>query len=236
MALKLHLKKRPRRPVIIEGFPGFGIVGGISTQYIIDHLNMELIGSFFSEKVPAVVAVHNKKMVPPIGIYYSQEHNLLVVHPVITFPGLEWSFSTALLKLAKELKAREIISIEGVTSFSEEVKTYYYTNSEKLKERLNALNLEEFKEGIIVGPTATLLATAENFPVVCIFAETSIEPQDARSAAKALEVLDKYLNLGIDTKPLLKEAGKFEKHLKQIIKQSLEAMDVKKKKELSYVG
>lgn len=222
--------------MVIEGFPGFGLIGSIATQYLVDNLKMELIGSFFSEKVPAVVAIHNHRMVPPIGVYYDKTNNLLVVHPVITFPGLEWDFSKALLKMARDLKAREIISLEGVGAIEHNIETYYYSNLDRSKERLEHMGLKEFPEGVIVGPTATLLATAENYPIVCIFAKTSLEPQDARSAAKVLEILSKYLNLGIDTKPLLKEADKFEKQLKQIIRQGLDAIEAKKKKDLSYVG
>ena len=36
--MRIILKKKPKNPVLIEGFPGFGLVGTITTEYLINEL------------------------------------------------------------------------------------------------------------------------------------------------------------------------------------------------------
>ena len=47
--MKIILKKKPKNPTIIEGFPGFGLVGTIASEFLIDHLNTEMIGKIWIE-------------------------------------------------------------------------------------------------------------------------------------------------------------------------------------------
>ncbi|MBW2989975.1 PAC2 family protein, partial [Candidatus Woesearchaeota archaeon] len=42
--MQIKLWKKPKNPIIIEGFPGFGLVGTIASEFLIDHLKTELIG------------------------------------------------------------------------------------------------------------------------------------------------------------------------------------------------
>ena len=56
--MKIVLKKRPNRPTIIEGFPGFGLVGTIAVEYLLDHLDVEPIGRIEIEESPPMVANH----------------------------------------------------------------------------------------------------------------------------------------------------------------------------------
>ena len=80
--MEIKLWKKPKNCTIVEGFPGFGLVGTISTEYLIDHLKTEEIGKIHLEDLPAVVAVHKGKVVQPLGIHYSQEYNLIILHAV----------------------------------------------------------------------------------------------------------------------------------------------------------
>ena len=36
--MKIELSTKPKSPTIIGGFPGFGLVGMIATEYLINHL------------------------------------------------------------------------------------------------------------------------------------------------------------------------------------------------------
>ena len=59
----------PKNPLVIEGFPSFGLIGTIVTEYLMEHLKVERIGTFFFRDLPATVAIHDGKIVPPIAIY-----------------------------------------------------------------------------------------------------------------------------------------------------------------------
>jgi predicted ATP-grasp superfamily ATP-dependent carboligase len=72
--------------------------------------------------------------------------------------------------------------------------------------------------------------------VSCIFVETHSSLPDSKAAAKAIEVLDKYLNLKIAYAPLLKQAEKFEAKVRGLMEKGVVAAEEQKKKTLSYVG
>ncbi|MEA3514811.1 MAG: PAC2 family protein [Nanoarchaeota archaeon] len=235
--MELQLKKKPMNVRIIEGFPGFGLVGTIATEYLLNHLETEKIGKISNEEGPAMVAIHDSDVVEPLGIFYNKKYNLVILHAITAVAGLEWKLAEQLNKLAKILKAKEIISIEGVGSkeSAADSRVFNYSSIAASRKKLVQIGTQPLKEGIILGVTGALLLKAEA-PLTCIFAETFSELPDSSAAARSLEVLDKYLGLKVNVKPLVKQAEEFEQKLKGILMHSKEAQDMADKKKMSYVG
>jgi len=237
--MKVILKKKPKNPVIIDGFPGFGLVGTIATEFLLDHLKTEKIGKIWIEELPAMVAIHEGKIVEPIGIFYNKKYNVVIIHAISVIAGIEWKLTDAIVDIAKQLKAKEIISLEGIgsTAPNAEAKAFHYTSNEKKNEKLVSSGSEALKEGIIMGTTGLIMLKAEKeFPVSCIFAETHSELPDSKAAAKVIQILDKYIGLKVDVRPLIKQAEKFEEKLKDLLMKSARMTEEQKKKKLSYVG
>lgn len=222
------LRKKPKVKTLIEGFPGFGLVGTISTEYLLEHLQCEQIGEIVSEKLPATVAIHKGKLVHPIGIFYSKKHNLVVIHAILDVRGFEWELADAVKKVVKSLEIKEIISIEGVASNGGE-ELYCYNS--KAFEKLGA---QAVNESVIMGVTAALLLTENNLS--CIFAETHSNMPDSRAAAKVLEFLEKYLKFEMNTKPLILQAELFESKVKNLMAQTNKSVSEQDKKQMSYLG
>ncbi|MBN1645385.1 proteasome assembly chaperone family protein [Candidatus Woesearchaeota archaeon] len=234
----LTLAKKPKGVTIIEGFPGYGLVATISTGFLLDHLKCEKIGSYHFEQAMPTLAIHECKLVDPIGIYYNKPYNLVIVHAVTSVIGLEWQAAELIMDLYKKLQAKEIISIEGVGSQSSgELKAFYFTTNPSLKKKIEKLGYSCIGEGIIVGVTSALLLK-QQIPHMCVFAETRMKLPDSKAAAKVIESLDKYLGLKVDYKPLLKQAEEFEKKLKGLLEQSQKAQKktIDDKKKLSYIA
>jgi uncharacterized protein len=239
--MEIVLNKKPKNPILIEGFPGFGLIGTIVTEYLIDHLETESIGTVVTDEIPPMIALHRGKVVQPIEIFYNKKYNIVLLHVVTNPLGLEWKFSDVVLKLANMLQAKEIISVEGVGSSNdniEEPQTYYYSNSDVRRKAFEKIRVPELKEGVIMGVTGTILLQAKNMkqPLSCVFAETHSAMPDSKAAAAVIRVLDKYLGLKIDPKPLEEEAEKFEEKLKAILDKSKEASEIQQKKQLTYLG
>lgn len=236
--MKIILKKKPKNPIIIEAFPGFGLVGTISAEFLIEHLKTELIGTIWFDEMPAITAIHEEKIVQPMGLFYNKKYNLIILHAITNVQGKEWKVSEALIDLAKQLKAKEIISLEGVggPGLTTTSKTFFYTNDPKKKKELKKLGMNPLKEGIIMGVTSALLLKVDQHPITCFFAETNSNMPDSKAASKVIEMLDAYLGLKIDYKPLLKQAKEFEQKVKGILSKSAEAEKIQDKKKLSYVG
>jgi len=235
--MELILTKKPKNVTIIEGFPGFGLVGTIATEYLVNHLKCELIGRYWFEELPSTIAIHQGKMVQPIGIYYNKEYNLVIIHSIVAAQGVEWKAAKIVLQVAKQLNAKEIISLEGVGTSqpNENIKVYFHANKDNKKEILGHFDLTEMKEGIIMGITSALMVMCKK-TLTCFFAETHTNLPDSKAAAKIIEILDKYLGLKIDTKPLLEKAQNFEGKLKNILQKGAIAQRQKQDKTLSYVG
>jgi predicted ATP-grasp superfamily ATP-dependent carboligase len=72
--------------------------------------------------------------------------------------------------------------------------------------------------------------------MITLFADTHSKLPDSKAAAKVIEVLDKYLGLKIDPKPLILTAEKFEKKLQDILEKSKITTEQVKEKQMNYVG
>ncbi|MBW2980442.1 PAC2 family protein [Candidatus Woesearchaeota archaeon] len=236
--MKIKLWKKPKNAIVIEGFPGFGLVGTIASEFLIDHLKTEQIGKITFEEMPPMVAIHENKVVEPLGIFYSKKYNMVILHAITASAGYEWQFADALIEVVKQLNAKEIISLEGVGSSedSPEEKAFYYSSDEKRGKLFEKQGIEPLKEGIIMGVTGAILLKGDGIPVSCIFSETHTNLPDSKAAAKVIEVLDKYLGLDVDPKPLLQQAEKFEHKLKGLLSKSKQTADLSEKKRMSYVG
>lgn len=235
--MEIKLTEKPKGCTIIEGFPGFGLVGTITTEFLIDHLDSKLIGKIILDDMQAIVAIHDSKLVEPLGIFYNKKYNIVIVHAISSGQGHEWKISQAVSELAEKLSAKEIISIEGVGSAADESqqRTFYYSNDAQKQKKLSKIT-DPLTEGIIMGVTGAIMLRVENVPISCIFAETHTDVPDSKAAAKIIKVLDQYLGLQVDIKPLLQQASKFEDKIKGIIGKSREAEEMSEKKKLSYVG
>ena len=236
--MKIKLIKKPKKPIIIEGFPGFGLVGTIACEFLVDHLNTELIGKVLLEDEPAIVAIHKGKIIEPLSISYNKKYNLVIIHSMTATPGSEWKISDIIIAIAKELNAKEIVSLESVNSndIMGNPKTFYYTNDKKKDKIFRNIKLNQLKEGIIMGVSSALLLKVDKIPMSCIFAEIHTTLPDSKAAAEVIKVLDKYLDLKVDYKPLLETAKQFENKLKEILQQSKQTIINRDKKALSYVG
>ncbi len=235
----LELYRKVKASTVLEGFPGFGLVSTIATGFLIDHLKCEQIGTFWFEQGQPTVAIHANKLIDPIGIYYNKKYDLVIVHSITPATQMEWKAADLVLEVAKQVGAEEIITLEGVGSQEEgESRGFYYTSNPAHKQRFEKIGIECLGEGIIVGVTSALLmkASQKGLDVCSLFAETHSTLPDSKAAAKIVELLDKYLGLKVDYKPLLKQAAEFEQKLRGMLEQSQKAKELKEKKDITYVG
>jgi uncharacterized protein len=238
MSMEIRLEKKPKSsPRIINGFPGFGLIGTITTEFLIEHLGAEKIGYFYYDELPATVAIHNEKLVDPMGIFYHKKSNLVILHTILNAQGMEWKLGDNINQMADELKATEIISLEGVSSPSvmQSEKVFFYTNDDETKDKLLKIGLIPLKESIIVGVSGALMLRSK-VPLTCMFAETKTNMPDSKAASNIIKALDDYLGLNVDYKPLLKQAEQFEEKFKSILKQSSQVAREADKKKMSYLG
>ena len=234
--MKIEKDKTPRNPINNEGFPRLGLVSTITTQFLIDNLKAIQIGKFILEEVPPIIAVQRGEIIEPIGIFYASKYDLVIINAITNVSGYEWQIAKLVVELAKMLKAKEILCIEGIGSPNETDNVFYLTNKEKnvavLKKKTG---LHKLQDGIIMGVTGALVLH-RSILTSCFFVETHSNLPDSRAAAKIIEILDRYIGLKLDPKPLIEQAEKFEAKIKDVIEKSKSASEMKQQKELSYLG
>jgi uncharacterized protein len=235
--MKLVLTKKPKNVTIIEGFPGFGLIGTIATEFLMDHLKTEKIGIVEVSEVPAMIAIHQNKVIEPISIHYNKEFNLVLVHAINVGKDMAWALADIIGELARTLTAKQIVSLEGVGSPNpaEGSRVFFYSSVDGAVAKKLSTVANPLMEGIIVGVTGALLAKSLSTPIVALFAEAKSNLPDSKAAAEIIKALDSYTGLNIDPKPLYKQAEMFEKKLKGITAKAQEAGEIQDEK-LSYVG
>jgi len=234
--MEIQLFEKPKKgAIVIEGFPGFGLVSTITTEFLIEHLKAKLIGKIVSDKISPMIAIHKGQVIEPLGIFYSEKENIVIVRAMSPVNNMEWELTSSLIKLFEDIKAKEFISIEGISSNGPITKpeAFYYSSQKIRSNKFESFGINKLEEGIIMGVTASLLAKMPE--TTFIFAEAYADLPDSRAAAKVIEVLDKYLGLKLDYHPLLKKAQSFEGKIKDILSKGMNASKDKIKKE-SYFG
>ena len=182
-----------------------------------------------------LIAIHQGKVIDPLGIFYSKKHNLVLLHAVTNVNGVEWKLAEAIKEVVKTLKAKELICIEGVGALAKASNCVYYISDKNPKE-WDGAGAKKMDEGIVMGVTAAVLLKSKGVPLSCVLAETASNLPDSRASAKVIKILDQYLGLQVDPKPLLKKAEEFEGKLKGMMKGAKKAQVSKDKKEVNYMG
>ena len=222
---------------MLHGFPGIGLVGTIASEFLLEHLQVEQIGKITVDEMPAMVAIHDNKLVNPFEIFYNKKYNIVIVHAIAATQGYEWKLADMVIDLSKRLCVSEIISLEGVAGNNpEEFKSFFYARLTNSIKKMEKAKIAPLKEGIIIGVTGAMLLKSDSLPITAIFSETHSSLPDSKAAAKIIETLDKYLGLKVNYKPLLAQAEGFEKKLQDMLKKGNEAVELSEKKRLSYVG
>ncbi len=228
--MRIDLKQKPHNPTIIIGFPGVGLIGPIVTEFLIDHLKTEQIGTFVYTELPPTAAIHKGKLVYPMSVHYSTQHNTIILYTILNMKKVEWTVANAISDMAKELQAKEIICIDGANVVNEEDAQIYVFGNEKIL----AAGAKPLEESVVTGMSGALLLTQPN--VNCIFATTHSEMPDSKAAADVVKFLDKYMNLEVDYKPLLEQAQQFEDKLKGLLNENKKISAEQDRKNLEYLG
>jgi uncharacterized protein len=115
VAKVVQAKKKLRSPILIAGFPGDGLVGSISTSYMINKLNMSQIACVDSEFIVPGVIYAQGKLRHPFRLYSNQEGDvcILVCEAPIIIHGMHSVLDTV-MKWAVDKDVKEVIVMDGI--------------------------------------------------------------------------------------------------------------------------
>ena len=221
--VQVILEKEPsvKNPILIEGFPGIGLVGNIASQYIVNELKMTYLGAMSSKYFPPLAVLLGGVVNMPVRIYEDVSKGLVIltadipVHPLASF-----EIGREIVSWAQSIGAREMICLAGITVMGEEHRVFGAVSRPELLERIKD-KTEVFEIGTITGITGSIMneCRIRNMPAVCLLGETASAEPDPRAAIAAIETLNKIYDLGISTEKLSEQAEQIELQMAQLAQQ-----------------
>ncbi|MGZ7132775.1 MAG: proteasome assembly chaperone family protein [Halobacteriota archaeon] len=210
-----------KNPVILEGFPGIGLVGNIVATQIASELKMKQIGTIESRLFPPITVLFDGLAHAPVRIYEDPQNNFIVVlSDILIHPMIAYDIGKAVINWAQSLNARLNIPIAGIATMREERAVYAAATG---AEQLNLVKdkAETLVTGSISGIAGSIMNESyiSKLPALCLLGETQGPTPDPRAAARVIDVINDLMQLNISTQKLVEEADQIETELHKLAEQ-----------------
>jgi len=197
---------RTRGGVLVEGLPGIGLVAKVAVAYVLKQLKVEKICRLISPYFPSVGFIQDdgRMIFNFADLYYSKQPREVILlygnsQPASSYG--QYEFCEKVINLAKEMGVTTVLTIGGYgkESVSERREIYCSsTDRETLEEWMSKIGGVRYS-GQIVGAAGLLavLAKENGMQNFSMLVETADMTPDFYAARRAVEALDKLLNLAI---------------------------------------
>ncbi len=213
-------KIESKNAVLIEGLPGMGLVGRITTRYLIKQLGAKRFAELYSPHFPYYVLVNKKGNVRLLRaeFYFWKnprgENDLILLTGDSQAQTIEGQYEVAkcILDYAQKLGVKTVITLGGYRQEAEDKPEVIAvsTSPELLKKALTAKAVASPPGNPIVGTAGLLLGLAKftKITALCLLGETRGYLPDPKAAKSILEVLQTMWEFEIDFNTLDKEIDK----------------------------
>jgi uncharacterized protein (TIGR00162 family) len=204
-------------PILVEGFPGLGMVGSIATKYLVRQLKAQKLAILHSPHFPYHVVVDKKGGARLLrGEFYfwkneTGENDFVFLTGDSQSQTIEGQFEVAnsILDFAEKKKVKTVITIGGYRNEVEGTPNVVAvsTNPVLLEKALDAKALSSEAGTPIVGTAGLLLGLAKfrKIDAVCLLGETRGYLPDPKTAKSIIEVLQRLLGIDVELKGLDEE-------------------------------
>ena len=225
--VKEKIQIKPKKPTLIEGLPGLGMVGRIATRYLIKQLKAEKFALLYSPHFPYYVIVNKKGntrlLRGEFHYWKNPKGNDLILFSgdsqAQTIEG-QYEIAEAILDFAKKHGVETIIALGGYRKEAGDMPEVIATStdSETLNRAIKANASLSPPGNPIVGTAGLLVGMAKfkKIPALCLLGETRGYLPDPKAAKSLLLVLQKMLNLTFNVDDLDKEIVKSDKILEKM--------------------
>ena len=206
-----------KNPILIEGFPGLGMVGSIATKYLVKQSKAKKFAVLYSPHFPYHVIVNKKGSARLLrGEFYfwkneTGENDFIFLVGDSQPQTIEGQFEVAnsILDFVEKKKVKTIVTIGGYRNEVEGTPNVVAisTSSVLFEKALKAKALSSEAGTPIVGTAGLLLGLAKfrKMDAVCLLGETRGYLPDPKSAKSVIDVLQKLIDVTADLKGLDEE-------------------------------
>ena len=231
--------------LIVNCFPSAGFVSSIVAHYLIDKLELRLVGGVNHSKLPPMCLVQDGKPLPPLRFYTGEpickldkcDKIILIISEVKIENQIKMSLARSLIDWTVDSKSGISIMIDSFTKGDSEGHTILdddnidttmlgIGSTDSSIKMLKDIGLPLLKHGLVGGMTGVMLGESRRRGIdsLAILAESNGGPMkgqpfpDARAAARIIECLDGLLPaIHLDPEPLLEEAKRIEKQIRDMM-------------------
>jgi len=223
-------KEIPKVDVLLAGFPGTGLIGGIASEQLINSLDLEQIASVESEEFPPTAVIFDGIPRRPVRIFCGMGF-LLVKSDMVIPPNLAEPLATEIIEWSIDHGIEEVIILDGIpereNQEEKEKKIWGVLSSKAAETEAKELDIDIIERGAISGISSCLLLKAHEMKLkaVGMMAEGKQKMPDPRASAALLEKFAKFRGFDIDTSSLIESAEQLEEQYHQLVKQTKQAQD-----------
>lgn len=206
-----------KNPILVEGFPGLGMVGSIATTYLVKQLKAQKMATLYSPHFPYHVLVNKRGSARLLrGEFYfwkneTGENDFILLTGDSQAQTIEGQFEVAnsILDFAEKKNVKTVITLGGYRNEIEETPNVVAvsTNPALFEKALKAKAISSEAGTPIVGTAGLLLGLAKfrKIDALCLLGETRGYFPDPKTAKAVLEILKGILAVDVDLKGLDEE-------------------------------
>ena len=223
-----------REPLVILGFAGAGLVGGIAVTHIIDQLKIKEIAHVQSRYISNAVVFIDGKLRQPFRIYSSEEGTLCAVVCEIPLPSDSlYPITQALLDWAEQKGVKELVVLEGVAfkDVPEKREVFCVAEPEKCTE-CEERGVRMLSAGVIGGLAGSMLnATLERkITGVALLVPALPHLPDPEGASALVDTLNKLYSLNVGIEDLLKKVAEIKGKLREVAERHRRMVEAEEKR------
>jgi len=230
--------------LLVSCFPSVGFVSSIVAHFLVEKLDLELVGGVRHPNLPPVCLVQDGKPLPPLRFYAGEpicnmeqcEKVVLIASEIQIPPELNLPLSSSLIDWVVESGVSSTIMVDsfahGIESShsifdeDEEVDSMLGIGStDSTHELLKGIGVPLLKQGVVGGMTGVMMGECRRrgIDALAILAESDGEIgqgaiPDARAAARIIGCLDGLLPaVQLDPEPLMEEAQRIEGQIRDMM-------------------
>ncbi|WP_049921090.1 proteasome assembly chaperone family protein [Halopiger djelfimassiliensis] len=212
-------------PILVEGFPGLGLVGKIATDHLVSELEMRHYGSVDCEGLPGIGVYRggDRTARPPVRIYVSETHNLLALRSDAPIKSDAVDSVADCVTSWIAAQGATPIYLSGLPANREGKPDVYGVGTGDAVETLEEHDIPVPPEdGVITGPTGALInrAAQQGNDSIGLVVESNPKFPDPEAASILLEAgIAPIADLSIDVQDLLDRAAEIREQREQLAQQ-----------------
>ncbi|MFW9992560.1 MAG: proteasome assembly chaperone family protein [Candidatus Odinarchaeota archaeon] len=227
-------KKNIKSNTIIVGFPGHGLVGSIAAKYIVQEMDMDVVGYIRSPKIPPLAVFLDGILAYPYRIYGKDGVGVSVLIGESPAPvNAYYYLANAALNWADSTGAKEIICLDGFPDMPSTKSPVFlvkekFIHSKETEARLEEIKLPLPQTGYIGGLSGAILneSLLREIDGYALLAGTVSQMPDPAGAAALIRVINRIKNLEIDVEKLMQDGEKIRKSMQEFADKTQQITDM----------